>query len=128
MIMNIPNNKFYIKSLSTAVILALATTGTLAILLFLIDRFGGTSEIVTGYVVEKHLEAEITPTMGRKSQSAKDIKKDDDYILVIFSNGHSTAVACEPQYFYAASLGQQVKYMYNKGCITGWNWNKTIIQ
>lgn len=128
MIMNIPKTNSSTKSFSDRILLYWAINAVVAIIFILIDRYAGTPEIITGYVIEKHLEAEITPTMGRKSQSAKDIKKDDDYVLIIFSNGHSTAVACEPEYFYSASLGQEVKYLSNKGCITGLDWNKTIIQ
>ncbi|RDI07059.1 hypothetical protein [Flavobacterium sp. AG291] len=110
------------SSLKITTIIIIAAT---AIFIFL-DRFAGSPEIVTGYVVEKQHEAEMNPTMSR--QAAKDIKKDDSYLLVVFGNGHTTTIECEPHYFYAASLGQEVKYISQRGYITGWHWTKELIQ
>lgn len=128
--MKTPNTKFYAKALFQAVLLALATTIAISLM---VDRFAGTPEIVTGYVIEKQFESAINSTLERKATEnyfekvRKDNDSNDAYLLIVFTNGNSTAVACEADYFFSASLGQEVKYISQRGYLTGWYWTKELI-
>lgn len=121
MIMQTPNNKFYAKALFKAVVLALVITTVIATM---IDRFAGSAQIVTGYIIEKKSEAAISATLERKAPKNG---TQNDFLLVVFSNGSSTAVECDREYFYAATLGQEVKYISQKGYLTDWYWTKELI-
>ena len=124
--MSIPNNKFYSNALFKGFLYALATTVAITIVLLLIDRFAALPTIKTGYIVEKKSDAATTATLERRSSNT--ISPKADFSLVVFADGNYTTIDCEPNYFYAASLGHEVKFVSVKGYLTDWYWTKELIQ
>jgi len=127
--MKTPNSEFYKSSLQKAVILSITTTVAIVVAFLSIDCLAGKAEIVSGYVVEKQYESEVTPSLGRQIQQPKDIKQaDPNYVLMINNAyGEMLSITVDQNFYYSAELGQEVKYFSQRGFITGWYWNKELI-
>lgn len=123
--MNIPNTKFYAKSIFQGLRNAILLTTIIFLILFIADRSNLKPQISSGYVHEKFHDSEMPPTMGRQSDVPKD---DDSYRLRIYSEGTYFNVACEPDTWYSTGLGDEVKVLYTKGAISGYAWSARIIE